>query len=238
MLCAFKSGNYNPIFLLHLCMQPLSSECEWYQIPRQERPPHTDSCEETLQVSLWQKLQDLAGLEAPHHQLPPARLHRDPPQDSRLRACAHTNQLPLKKKRVLTFLTHPMYTKGSSACFKVFFLFFFKSSSFCVTLVFFSIYVISLVFFWETKKKTIFVVFLLMYICTFVYAITLFYFLSFDLHKVLTVKKKNNRKKRQKTKWYESKEEKRRRCETGSATKPCLPPAQLWVGWSWPPVLM
>lgn len=44
-----------------------------------------------------------------------------------------------------------MYTKGSSACFK--FLFFFKIIFFlCVTLVFFSIYVISLVFFWETKK--------------------------------------------------------------------------------------
>lgn len=153
MLCAFKSGNYNPIFLLHLCMQPLSSECEWYQIPRQERPPHTDSCEETLQVSLWQKLQDLAGLEAPHHQLPPARLHRDPPQDSRLRACAHTNQLPLKKKKGSWLSLPILCTLKDQVHALIFFFFFFKSSSFCVTLVFFSIYVISLVFFWETKKK-------------------------------------------------------------------------------------
>lgn len=36
----------------------------------------------------------------------------------------------------------------------------------------------------------------MLYICTFVYAIT--FFLLFDLHKVLTVK--NNRKKRQKNK--------------------------------------
>lgn len=34
-----------------------------------------------------------------------------------------------------------------------------------------------------------------MYICTFVYAITLFYFLSFDLNKVLTVKKKQQKEK-------------------------------------------
>lgn len=150
MLCAIKSGNYNPIFLLHLCMRPLSSECEWYQIPRQERPPHTDSCEETLQVSLWQKLQDLAGLEAPHHQLPPARLHRDPPQDSRLRARAHTNQLPLKKKRVLTFLSHPMYTKGSSACFKFFFLFFLNHLLF---VCYVSIFFLSMLYFFGKQKK-------------------------------------------------------------------------------------
>lgn len=154
MLCAIKSGNYNPIFLLHLCMRPLSSECEWYQIPRQERPPHTDSCEETLQVSLWQKLQDLAGLEAPHHQLPPARLHRDPPQDSRLRARAHTNQLPLKKKRVLTFLSHPMYTKGSSACFKFFFLFFLNHLLFvCYVSIFFLSMLYHLYFFGKQKKN-------------------------------------------------------------------------------------
>lgn len=48
-------------------------------------------------------------------------------------------------------------------------------------------------YFFGKQKKTIFVVFLLMYICTFVYAIT-FYFLSFDLHKVLTVKKTTERK--------------------------------------------
>ncbi|KAF6716714.1 Juxtaposed with another zinc finger protein 1 [Oryzias melastigma] len=50
----------------------------------QERPPHPDPREETLQVSLWQKLQDVPGPEAPHHQLPPARLHRDAAQNSRL----------------------------------------------------------------------------------------------------------------------------------------------------------
>lgn len=63
---------------------PVSSECEWYQVPRQEWPPHTDPCEKTLQVSLWQELQDLAGPETPHHQLPPTCLHRDLAQDSGL----------------------------------------------------------------------------------------------------------------------------------------------------------
>ncbi|XP_036070224.1 juxtaposed with another zinc finger protein 1a isoform X1 [Oryzias melastigma] len=60
------------------------TERERHQIPRQERPPHPDPREETLQVSLWQKLQDVPGPEAPHHQLPPARLHRDAAQNSRL----------------------------------------------------------------------------------------------------------------------------------------------------------
>lgn len=99
-----------------------------------------------------------------------------------------------KKKRVLTFLSHPMYTKGSSACFKFFFLFFLNHLLFvCYVSIFFLCMLYHLYFFGK-QKRTIFVVFLLMYICTFVYAITLFYFLSFDLHKVLTVKKTTERK--------------------------------------------
>lgn len=59
----------------------LSSECQRHQVPCQKRPPHADPGEETLQVSLWEKLQDLAGPETPHYQLPPTRLHGDPAQD-------------------------------------------------------------------------------------------------------------------------------------------------------------
>lgn len=62
----------------------------------------------------------------------------------------------------------------------------------CYVSIFFYLCYITCIFL--GNKKTIFVVFLLMYICTFVYAITLFYFLSFDLHKVLTVKKTTERK--------------------------------------------
>ena len=103
------------IFLIHLCTPLLlfppvsSSECERYQVPRQERPPHTDPCEETLQVSLRQKLQDLTGPETPHHQFPPTCLHRDPAKDSRLELVVTSINCP-KHSPVLTVLTFPFDT--------------------------------------------------------------------------------------------------------------------------------
>lgn len=73
---------------------PTSPECERHQVPRQERPPHADPSEEALQVSLRQELQDVAGPETPHYQLPPARLHRNPAQDSRLEPVAAAIKYP------------------------------------------------------------------------------------------------------------------------------------------------
>lgn len=104
----------------------VSSECERYQVPRQERPPHADPREETLQVSLRQELQDLAGPETPHHQLPPARLHRDPAQDSRLERGVLTPITTPKHSPILTFPSPDPFipiphTKGSSACFNFLF---------------------------------------------------------------------------------------------------------------------
>lgn len=75
----------------------LSPECERHQVPRQKRPPHADPREETLQVPLREELQDLAGPETPHHQLPPARLHRDPAQDPGLEPAAAPTRHPKTK---------------------------------------------------------------------------------------------------------------------------------------------
>lgn len=108
--CLRVKRSLQPIspFIIYLLL-PVSSECERYQVPRQERPPHADPCEETLQVSLRQELQDLAGPKTPHHQLPPTCLHWDPAQDSRLEPVVTPINCP-KRSPILTFLTRPFYT--------------------------------------------------------------------------------------------------------------------------------
>lgn len=171
----YKKCTHNTMICLLILV---SSECERYQVPRQEWPPHADPCEETLQMSLRQELQDLAGPETPHHQLPPARLHRDPAQDSRLEAAATQVNDP-KQSPILTVLTRPFYipsphTKGSSACFKFSFSFF-LGHLFCLFYIYFFLSMLYHLYF-KKQNKCIFVVFLMLYICTFVYAITFLFF--------------------------------------------------------------
>lgn len=161
----------------------LSSECERHQVPRQKWPPHADPREETLQVPLREELQDLAGPETPHHQLPPPRLHRDPAQNPGLEPAAAPTRHPKTKPwhdfarlqgHALTLTDHVHAFKSLPCIF---------CCSFLRYTIFFTHFL---------EQKSIFVVFLTLNICTFVYAITLLYFLLlFDIHKVLPVKKKN-----------------------------------------------
>lgn len=174
-------------------------ERERYQIPRQERPPHADPCEETLQVSLWQELQDLAGPEAPHHQLPPARLHGDPPQDSRLEHQLTPASYP--KTSALSRLSSRIpNTKGSSACFKLVLFYFitFVIIPLCIILLNLSTYY-NLYFFFVFGGQTIYLCSIFFCIDEHLHIRICYHFFSqlFYSHKVLTVK---NRKKRQKNK--------------------------------------
>lgn len=102
------------------------TECERYQVPRQERPQNTNPRTQTIQMSLWKELQDSSGPAAPHNQFPSPRVCWDHQEDAAITcwsqmcqeiltsSCWFWEQPPFSGEA----LSNPL--KKLNACFKIF----------------------------------------------------------------------------------------------------------------------